>query len=136
MALDIHENNKTGLDSSLTVTFPTNTFIINMRITLNLTHHCAEELIINVMAPSTKRLNLADSKEYCNLDPGGMLKTSWSSTSTTPINNGTSPCTGTFKAEAILFPGSADADRNAVVSNVQQWNLLYDQTIGNWTLKL
>jgi subtilisin-like proprotein convertase family protein len=111
-----------------------------MKVTINMTHSWAGDMIFNLKAPNGKILNL--DKFIGGGDPPGFnfVNTVISSApGLSLLSSSVAPYTGTFAPDAIngtSFPFTAVTDPNGYVSNATSFADLYSVPNGSWTLAM
>jgi subtilisin-like proprotein convertase family protein len=134
ISVTVPDNSATGVTNSLpAISVPAGAIITEMKVTLNITHTWAGDMIIALKAPNGKILNL-DYALGGTTGAGptvGFANTVISSSGTAALSSGSGTFTGTFKADAST---AADAGPAGFIPNVSTWNGLYSTPSGVYTL--
>ena len=132
----IPDNSAAGATSNLTVSgIPAGCNISAMSVTMNMNHTWAGDVAVALKAPNGQILNL----DYYLSNTGGagvttgFTNTKISSAGTAALSSGTSPFTGTFRADAVI---AADAGPTGFTPTTSSWSALYGTPNGTYTLGL
>ena len=127
IAVIIPDANATGITHTIPVSgIPAGVTVSSVSVKFNINHTWNSDLIINLIAPNGKILNLVNRRGGSG---DNFVNTVISSTSTTSLATGTSPFTGTFGADGVLSVGPT-----ASLSDVNGFANLFSTLNGDWKL--
>ena len=127
IAVVIPDANATGITHTIPVSgIPAGVTVSSVSVKFNINHTWNSDLIINLIAPNGKILNLVNQRGGSG---DNFVNTVISSTSTTSLGTGTSPFTGTFRADGVLNVGPT-----ASLSDVNSFANLFSTPNGDWKL--
>lgn len=125
----VPDNSATGITHALSVAgIPAGAQVVDVRVTLNMTHTYISDMVINLKAPNGKTLNLFNEKGG---NGDNLVNTVISSASTTAIPGSGAPYTGTYRPDAATGVGPT-----GFVSDAGSFADLYQVGNGDWTLAL
>lgn len=116
---------------------PAGSVITGMKATLNMSHNWVGDVCYVLKAPNGAVFNLDFYKSGTGGSGTNFVNTGISSAGTAALSSGTSPFTGTFRADAqgatvpAGFPPSGPVGYTPTVTT---WNGLYSTPNGTWTL--
>jgi subtilisin-like proprotein convertase family protein len=115
---------------------PAGAVITEMKVRLNMSHNWVGDVCYVVKAPNGKVLNLDNFLSATGGAGTNFVNTVISSSGTALLSSGTSPYTGTFRADAAtgaIIP-SAPAGPVGYTPDVTTWGALQTTMNGTWTL--
>ncbi|TBR18248.1 MAG: T9SS type A sorting domain-containing protein [Chitinophagaceae bacterium] len=127
IAVVIPDATAAGVTHTIPVSgIPAGVTVSSISVNFNISHTWNSDLVINLIAPNGKILNLVNQRGGSG---DNFVNTVISSTSTTSLGTGTSPFTGTFAADGILNTGPT-----GMLSNVNGFSNLFSTPNGDWKL--
>ena len=140
VSLTIPENGTGASFGSNTIAvsgIPAGALVTDVKVRLNMNHNWVGDVCYVLRAPNNQILNL----DYFLSSTGGsgtnFLNTVISSSGTALLSSGSSPFTGTFRADAqgaTVLPGNPPSGPAGFTPTTTTWNSLYSTLNGNWTL--
>jgi subtilisin-like proprotein convertase family protein len=120
---------------------PANATITGVRVSTNITHPYVGDVVMVLKAPNGQVLNLDAILNATNNPGANFVNTVISSAGTTRLDAGTSPWTGTFRADLVGATFSAFGFTLAggpvgFTPSVNTWPSLYSVPNGAWTLAM
>ncbi len=136
--LTIPDNNPAGSSNNINVSGIPACVVTELKVIINMQHTRAGDMVFVLRAPNGQVLNL----DYNLSATGGSAITTGftntiiSSTGTVALSLGTSPYTGTFKADAQLVAagGFGAAGPTGMLPTTNNWATLLSVPSGNWAL--
>ncbi|HEX2682792.1 MAG TPA: hypothetical protein VHL77_02605, partial [Ferruginibacter sp.] len=137
--ISVPDNDPAGVSNSILVSgFQPGCNITGITVRINMPHTRIGNMVFVLKAPNGQIINL----DYHLGATGGngtgnFFNTFISSTGTTPLSAGTTPYTGTFKADLQMAPagGFGAAGPTGMIPTTANWaNLFTGTPNGNWTL--
>jgi len=136
--IPVPDNNIAGASSNLLITgVPAPCTITNIAVTINMQHTRIGDMVFVLKAPNGQVINLdyRISATGNSNNSTGFVNTTISSTGTVALNAGTSPYTGTFRADAQLIAGLFGAPGpTGFMPTAANWSNLFISPNGIWTL--
>lgn len=138
--VSVPDNNLAGAFSTINVSgISANCVINSMTVTINMQHSNIGDMVFALKAPNGNVLNLDYfiSSTGGNGPSTGFTNTVISSIGTVALSAGTSPYTGTFKADAINNGPFGPSGPTGMIPTITNWSGLYPTAAsanGTWTL--
>lgn len=139
ISVPVPDNNPAGASSSINIAgIPASCTVTGLAVTINMPHSRIGDMVFVLKAPNSQIINL---DYYIGATGGsgpstGFSGTTLSSVGVTPLVTGTSPYTGTFRADAVNTPGPlGPAGPTGMLPTATNWSgLLLGPVNGTWTL--
>ena len=128
--------------SNLTVGgIPANATLTNISVRMNITHPFVGDVVAVLKAPNGQIFNLDALLNRTNNAGANFVNTVISQAGTTLLSAGTSPWTGTFKADAagatfVVFGFTLPGGPVGYIPTTTNWTILYPTPNGVWTLAM
>ncbi|MFN0081984.1 MAG: choice-of-anchor J domain-containing protein [Ferruginibacter sp.] len=126
IAVNVPDNNVTGITTPLAVVLPVGASITSMSVNLDMTHTFDGNITLNLIAPNGAVYNLINRRGGSG---DNFVNTTISSAGVSPISGGIAPFTGTYSGD-----GAIGAGLTTFPSTVATFAGLYSVPNGTWRL--
>lgn len=135
ISVAVPDNTPAGGNHTINVPLPSTAQITNTRVTVNMSHTWAGDVAMVLRAPNNQIINLSFFLSATGAGPStGFTNTTFTSDNTAPaIGTGTSPYTGTWRADRVVT-GTPAAGPTGFLPTTNNWANLYSTPNGPWTL--